>query len=105
MHRLGREIKVTLIPPCGRPRTLLHINDWDFRWQEQCVLAQPLAVPRGSRLDLEVVYDNSAANPHNPSRSPRLVLYGSRLEDELCLVYLGVAPREAGRLKPLQSWP
>jgi len=33
-------------------------------------------LPAGSRIDAECVYDNSAANPRNPSKPPRRVTSG-----------------------------
>ncbi len=105
MHHLGHRIKLTYTPPTGRPRVLLRIDDWDFHWQEEYVLASPLTLKEGARLDLEAMYDNSSANPHSLSRPPRLVTYGSGSEDEMCRVFLLAAPEQPGRLKALQPLP
>ena len=105
MHHLGHRMKITLTPPSGRPRVLLRIDDWDFHWQEEYVLAAPLNMKAGSRLDLEAMYDNSPTNPHNPSRPPRLVTYGAEPGNEMCRVFLLVAPEQVGGLKALQQLP
>ncbi len=69
------------------------------------MLATPLAMKEGSRLDIEASYDNSPGNRHNPSRPPRLVNYGSEPGDEMCRVFLLAVPDQPGRLKPLQPLP
>lgn len=40
----------------------LRIPDWDFAWQEQYSLKERLRLPKGTRLESELSYDNSAAN-------------------------------------------
>jgi hypothetical protein len=51
-----------------------------------------LRLPGASRIDAECVYDNSAANPHNPSKPPRIVTSGFETTDEMCqAVVLGTA--------------
>ena len=50
MHLLGREIKMTMVPPDGKPRTLLTIKDWDFNWQETYFLKESLAIKAGTAL-------------------------------------------------------
>jgi hypothetical protein len=97
MHRLGREIKVTLTPPHGPTRALLAIRDWDFNWQEVYYLEKPMPLIAGSRLDLEAVFDNSAANPANPFRPPRPIVFGKHTDEEMCFVYLGVTPARGRR--------
>jgi peroxiredoxin len=90
MHRLGREVRVSLTPPGGAPVTVLAIRDWDYRWQETYYLREPLTVRAGSRLAVEAVFDNSAGNPENPFRPPRPVVFGDQTDDEMCSVFLGV---------------
>jgi hypothetical protein len=96
LHALGKEVKVTLTPPGGRPRTLLEIKDWDWRWQETYFLEEPLALKAGTRLRVEAVYDNSAGNPANPSRPPRPVVFGEQADDEMCNVFLGLTSERPG---------
>ena len=53
MHLLGKEIKVTMTPPDGKPKTLLAIKDWDYNWQETYFFKEPLQVKAGTRFDVE----------------------------------------------------
>jgi peroxiredoxin len=109
MHLLGREIKLTMVPPGGRPRTLIAINDWDFNWQEAYFLKQSLGIKAGTRFDVEGIYDNSARNPQNPHRPPRSVFVGLETTDEMCLGVLGVTADKPGRVSyivqpRIQGW-
>jgi hypothetical protein len=40
-------------------------------------------LPKGSRIDVKIVYDNSASNPRNPSNPPRRVQWGEQSTDEM----------------------
>ncbi len=96
LHALGREVRVTLTQPGGRPRTVREIRDWDWRWQETYFLAEPLDLKAGTRLGVEAVYDNSAANPANPFRPPRPVVFGEQADNEMCNVFLGLTAQRPG---------
>ena len=90
MHLLGTEIKVTATLPNGEVLPLVWVDDWEFNWQETYVYAKPMALPRGTRVDLEAYYDNSANNPKNPNRPPRFVRWGEGSSDEMCIAFLFV---------------
>ena len=78
--------------PNGRKRTLIRIDDWDFNWQEQYRYRQPLRLPAGTKVEMEFVYDNSAANPRNPSNPPKRVEWGSDATDEMAGLHIQVTP-------------
>jgi tetratricopeptide (TPR) repeat protein len=69
--------------PDGTERTLIRIDDWDFRWQHVYRLSTPMALPRGTRVSMHYRYDNSADNPRNPQAPPTRVLWGQRSFDEM----------------------
>ena len=78
-----REISLTAILPSGQVVPMLWVNDWDFNWQGQYHFARPMALPKGTRLDVVAYYDNSAENPANPNHPPRRVLFGEGSTDEM----------------------
>jgi hypothetical protein len=82
-HYLGKEMKATATLPDGSTRPLLWIKDWDFNWQEQYTYKQPFTLPKGTRVDVAISYDNSAANPRNPSNPPQRVMWGEQSLDEM----------------------
>lgn len=83
MHLLGKEMKATATLPDGSIRPLIWIKDWDFNWQGQYLYADPVALPRGTRIDVEAYYDNSADNPLNPNSPPQQVTWSEQTTDEM----------------------
>lgn len=87
-HYRARDVRLTAELPDGTQRILLHIADWDFNWQDQYTLAQPLSVPAGTTFRSVYRFDNSAGNPRNPSHPPSEVQWGWRSSDEMADVWL-----------------
>lgn len=105
-HYLLREMKLRAILPDGTVRRLLWIRDWDFNWQGEYHYARPVPLPRGSKLEVVAVYDNSAANPSNPNHPPRRVRYGPGSTDEMLgchLRVLGDRPEDDRAIRA--RWP
>jgi hypothetical protein len=103
-HYLGKDLRSYAILPDGRERTLIHIPDWDFNWQDDYRFTRPVSLPAGTEIVKQYSYDNSADNPSNPSDPPRRVVYGSNSDDEMADLILQVLPRnEADRTELLQA--
>jgi len=92
MHWLGKEAKVTARLPSGETKTLIWINDWDFKWQMYYQNKQPVHLPAGTEVVMECVHDNSADNPNNPSLPPQRVHYGEQTFDEMSDAVIEVIP-------------
>jgi mono/diheme cytochrome c family protein len=82
-HYLAREMKATATLPDGSTRPLIWIHDWDFNWQDSYVYKEPFTLPKGTRIDVTLLYDNSAENPRNPIDPPRRALWGEQSFDEM----------------------
>lgn len=82
-HYLGKEMKVEASLPDGSTLPLLWIPDWDFNWQEFYVYQQPVRLPKGTRVDATIRYDNSAGNRRNPHDPPQPVRWGLNSTDEM----------------------
>jgi hypothetical protein len=83
-------------------RELLTISDWDFSWQEQYRYQDYVFLPAGTRLDAEVVWDNSDDNINNPNTPPIRVVWGRESDDEMGSVTLQMVaanPAEFGKLR------
>ncbi len=89
-HQRARRVRATATLPGGQVIPVIEIADWDFRWQDVYRYATPLALPKGTRLDMAITYDNSAANPRNPWNPPRRVFWGQRSADEMGDVWFQV---------------
>jgi Flp pilus assembly protein TadD len=92
-HYLGKEIEAWATLPDGSRRWLLKIGDWDINWQAVYTYREPAALPKGTRIEMRISYDNSSENPRNPSSPPRRVRAGPRSEDEMGHVWLQLLPK------------
>jgi mono/diheme cytochrome c family protein len=82
-HYLAKNMKMAAWLPDGKMQPLLWIPDWDFAWQDRYRLKQPLVLPKGTRIDVEISYDNTAENRHQPSNPPKDVWWGEGSFDEM----------------------
>ena len=87
-HYLATDMKVSAHLPDGTTKPLIWIPDWDFNWQGQYRYASPVHLPKGTRVDMEYVFDNSANNPHNPASPPKMVTWGEETNDEMAIAFL-----------------
>jgi Flp pilus assembly protein TadD len=103
-HYLGREMEVLATPPGGAARTLLHIKQWSFHWQQDYRYMSPVTLPKGTAIDMRFTYDNSDGNPENPHHPPLRVTSGPRSTDEMGNLLLQVVPTSAtDRSRLMQS--
>ena len=58
-HYRAKEIIGVARFPDGTSREVMHINDWDFRWQHVYREETPIALPKGTRLSMQYTYDLS----------------------------------------------
>ena len=101
-HYLATDMKVDARLPDGSVTPLIRIKDWDFNWQGQYRYEKPIKLPKGTKIELEYVYDNSAGNPHNPSHPPVRVRFGEQTKDEMALAFLGLVLPSPEDVQPFQ---
>ncbi len=102
-HYLAKTMRLTATLPDGTSKAVLGINDWDFAWQDQYYFEQPFRLPKGTRVDVEIRYDNSAANPRNPSNPPQRVKWGEGSFDEMGSMSLIAVPASESDLAELRQ--
>jgi hypothetical protein len=102
-HYLGKQMQLTAALPDGTTKTLLRIDDWDFSWQERYRFADFVSLPKGTRLDAELSYDNSSANKRNPSRPSVRVSWGEESTDEMGSIGLQVIAASPADLPQLRE--
>jgi hypothetical protein len=88
MHWIGKDFLLKAVRPDGSSVTLIRIDRWNFNWQGTYDLADPLALPKGTRVEMLAHFDNSDQNPDNPSRPPKGVGWGEQTTDEMCIGFL-----------------
>ncbi|PYI83131.1 MAG: hypothetical protein DME26_15675 [Verrucomicrobia bacterium] len=81
----------------------MFIKDWDFAWQDRYYFQQLVSLPAGTRLDVEIHWDNSAENPRNPSNPPVQVTWGEESKDEMGSISLIAVPHQESDLATLQK--
>jgi peroxiredoxin len=64
-HTRGKSMRINAELPNGSILPLINVANYNFNWQMNYPLRERVALPAGSRLVAETVYDNSKANPHN----------------------------------------
>lgn len=98
MHYLGKEFKAFITTPSGDTIRLVHIPEWDFRWQEIYRFRHPVKVVKGSVIHLECTYDNTADNPANPNSPPKNVfsMGDMKTSDEMMTLMMGFLPYQPG---------
>jgi Ca2+-binding EF-hand superfamily protein/thiol-disulfide isomerase/thioredoxin len=87
MHLRGKAFRYDVTFPDGRKETLLDVPRYDFNWQLEYRLAEPLNIPQGSQIDITGWFDNSEGNPANPDPTAT-VKWGPQTEDEMLLGYV-----------------
>lgn len=102
-HFLAKDVRAWATLPGGGIVPLISIKDWNFHWQDVYTYEQPLALPRGTVIEMRYRYDNSAGNRANPNRPPRRVTFGQTSASEMGSLWLQVAPRGAADLARLEQ--
>jgi peroxiredoxin len=87
MHLRGKDFEYSVTYLDGRREILLSVPAFDFGWQSVYRLAEPKALPRGTRVDCVAHYDNSAGNPSNPDPTST-VEWGDYTWDEMMIGYI-----------------
>ncbi|HUI75828.1 MAG TPA: tetratricopeptide repeat protein [Candidatus Acidoferrum sp.] len=94
-HYVCREMFARVILPDGTTKTLLHIPRWDQNWQAVFHFTHAIPLPRGAKVTMRYIYDNSSDNIFNPNDPPKRILAGNRATDEMAHLWLQVLPHAA----------
>jgi hypothetical protein len=84
MHLRGKDMTYTATYPDGRSEILLRVPKYDFGWQTDYWLAQPLSVPKGTKIRVSAHFDNSPANRANPDPKAT-VRWGDQTWEEMMI--------------------
>ena len=103
MHLLGKSFKSYAIAPNGDTIKLIHIPQWNFRWQYFYTFKKMLKIPAGSTIVVEASFDNTEDNPNNPDHPPRQIAErlerggaGMRTTDEMLQFIISWLPYQNG---------
>ena len=90
MHVRGKSFRYTAIFPNGKKQILLDVPRYDFNWQNEYRLSEDLAIPAGTQILGEAVFDNSEDNLNNPDPN-QWVSFGEQTWEEMMIGYFHVA--------------
>jgi len=105
MHFRGKDFQYKLVYPDGTSKILLFVPRYDFAWQLTYFFKDPVAAPKGSRLECVAHHDNSERNKFNPDPT-KFVTWGPQTWEEMMIGYfdytrdkqnLRLAPETAGK--------
>lgn len=85
MHERGASGSLAIERQGGAPSCLLHVEDWDYHWQGEYLLREPVRVAPGDQLKVECHFDNSEANQPN-GQEPEDQWWGD--SKEMCIASL-----------------
>jgi len=88
MHLRGKDMSFRLIYPDGREETVLNAK-FNFNWQLGYEVAEPIHLPKGTKMVVTAHHDNSANNPMNPTPG-QAVSWGEMTSQEMMLPWFGV---------------
>ena len=87
MHYRAKDYELRVHYPSGESEILMKTK-FDFNWQLGYEFAKPILLPKGTRMEMTVHYDNSENNPYNPN--PNIdVKYGPQSWDEMAVSFIG----------------
>lgn len=84
MHLRGKDFEYKLVYPDGTSKILLKVPKYEFNWQLNYWLRQPVAAPKGSRLECVAHHDNSTGNKFNPDPTKE-VRWGPQTWEEMMI--------------------
>jgi hypothetical protein len=88
MHLRGKDFELRVITPDKQVKTVLK-GKFNFDWQMGYEFAEPIAMPKGTKLLFITHFDNSPANRFNPDPSKKVV-WGPQNWDEMSNCFIGV---------------
>jgi hypothetical protein len=88
MHVRGKDYELRLIFPTGETQTVFK-GKFDFNWQISYNYAEPILMPKGTRLVGISHFDNSPNNPFNPDAAKE-VHWGFQNWEEMSNAFMGL---------------
>jgi hypothetical protein len=89
MHVRGKDMTYQLTYPNGETETILSVPRYDFNWQLGYDVAQPIKIPKGTRIKVTAHFDNSVNNKFNPDPN-QTVYYGDMTWEEMMFPFFSV---------------
>jgi hypothetical protein len=89
MHLRGKSAQYRIVFPDGTRDTLLNVPNFTWRWQLWYDLAEPIKMPKGTKIECTEHFDNSKGNPDNPDPTATIG-WGEQTTDEMMVCMFNV---------------
>jgi hypothetical protein len=89
MHLRGKGMNISATYPSGASEMLVRVPRYDFNWQLLYEFTPAKPAPRGTRLDVTGVWDNSANNKYNPNPTSE-VRWGDQSWEEMLVAWVAL---------------
>jgi hypothetical protein len=87
MHLRGKDFVYQAVYPEGKTETLLSVPRYNFNWQNVYRPAEPVPLPKGTKLHCVAHFDNSEKNPSNPDPKKN-VYWGDQTWEEMMIGWI-----------------
>ena len=104
MHLRGKDFVYRAVFPDGTSKVLLSVPSYDFSWQTYYVAKDPIAVPKGTRIECVAHYDNSTNNKYNPDPT-KAVRWGDQTWEEMMIGWMSFVYDNPSPAKPTEGKP
>ncbi|MCI0524319.1 MAG: hypothetical protein L0Y75_03565 [Acidobacteria bacterium] len=87
MHYRGAAMEFKAFYPDGKKEVLLNVPNYRFDWQTNYNLSAPKFIPKGTKIQVTSLFDNSEKNKFNPDPK-QTVRFGDPTYDEMLIGYI-----------------
>jgi len=87
MHLRGKAMKFEAFYPDGHSEVMIDVPNYSFSWQTVYYLKKPIAIPKGTRIVVTALFDNSTGNKYNPDPK-QVVRFGDPTYDDMMIGWI-----------------
>jgi hypothetical protein len=96
VHPMLVSLQATAYRPDGSEEVLIWTRGYHFDWEPTYYFKQPVALPKGTRVEVIAYFDNSDDNQNNPNNPPKPVRWSELTTDPWCVFLLASSGTAAG---------
>jgi len=87
MHLRGKAMKFEAFYPDGRSEVMIDVPNYSFSWQTVYYLKKSIALPKGTKIVVTALFDNSSRNKYNPDPK-QAVRFGDPTYDDMMIGWI-----------------
>ncbi len=87
MHLRGKNFEYRVVYADGKTEIPLVVPRYDFAWQSNYRLENPIRLPANTRIECTAHFDNSPGNPNNPDPT-KTVTWGEQTWEEMMIGFV-----------------